>query len=126
MIGKGGATINQIRDTCGVKIDIPPRESIQYSENVEIKITGQTQQSIEEARKMIMNLTERSYGQARNESFGSRDRSASVKRQYSDDRGEKKDQFYDNKRPFSPLRSAQNPESKPVGFKLCLSTVNMQ
>ncbi len=75
---------------------------------------------------MIMNLTERSYGQARNESFGSRDRSASVKRQYSDDRGEKKDQFNDNKRPFSPIRSAQNPESKAVSFKLFLSTVNMQ
>lgn len=125
MIGKGGATINQIRDSCGVKIDIPPREEVQYSDNVKIKVIGKSQENIDKAKDMIRNATERSYGQPRNDNFGSRrDRSGSIKRQ----RDEIRDQS-EHKRPSSPLRSshasnpAPAPVSEPVIKILCVLSV---
>lgn len=128
VIGKGGATINQIRDACGVKIDIPPREEVQYSDHVEIKVIGKSQESIDKAKDMIRNATERSYGQPRNDSYGSRrDRSGSIKRHHTD---EIRDQS-EHKRPFSPLRSshASNPApvpvSEPVIKFLCFSCTHI-
>lgn len=53
IIGKAGATINNIKDTCGVKVIIPAREEIQNQSHTDIKIIGQSKENIDKAIQMI-------------------------------------------------------------------------
>lgn len=84
MIGKAGATINNIRNTCNVKIEIPAREDIQHQSNVDIKIISSSQQDIDRAKAMIREANNRSssYGQPRRDDYNS-ERSSSAKRPHS-------------------------------------------
>ena len=53
IIGKAGATINSIKEKCNVKIIIPAREEIQNQSKTDIKIIGQSKESIDKAIQMI-------------------------------------------------------------------------
>ncbi len=53
IIGKSGATINNIKDKCGVKISTPSRDEVQGHQYTDIKITGNSQADIDQAKNMI-------------------------------------------------------------------------
>jgi hypothetical protein len=58
IIGKSGATINNIKDKCGVKIMTPSRDEAQGQKYADIKITGNSQADIEQAKRMIKEVIE--------------------------------------------------------------------
>lgn len=86
LIGKGGSTINNIRQECSVKIDIPPREEIQNLSKVDIKIMGASYTNIDRAKRMISETIQRpmTYGQPRTDSI-KHAFSENSKRQHSED-----------------------------------------
>merc|ERR1711881_364994 len=51
IIGKGGVTINQIKDECNVQIDIPPNDA----SNEVIKVIG-TKHNVERAKQKIREI----------------------------------------------------------------------
>lgn len=107
IIGKAGSTINNIRDTCNVKINIPSRDEIQGARNVDIKIIGALPDDIDRAKSMIKDIIQKSnsYGQPRNNDRNEyHSRSISSKRQYDDSYSDKKSSFKEseNKR-FNPF-----------------------
>ena len=103
VIGKGGATINNIRDTCHVKVHVPSREEAQNVSNIDVKITGCLQKDIDQAKEMIREAIGRSssYGQPRSESN---------KRQHSEEAFQDKNwgRFSnDQKKPFMETKTAE-------------------
>ena len=73
IIGKAGATINNIRDTCGVRINVPGREELAGRQSAELRISGSSHQQIYKARDMINEITQSaSSGGGGSSSFGNR------------------------------------------------------
>lgn len=66
VIGRQGATVSNIRDRCGVRIDVPRREDIGDSRTVRIKISGSSTESVDKAKSMIQQVVDennnRGYG----------------------------------------------------------------
>ena len=118
IIGKAGATINNIRDRCNVKIIIPPREELQNAYDVDIKIIGGSKSDIDKAKDMIKEITSKSssYGQPRSNdykpsqtsSYGS---SFGYRQTNNDNFAERKRSSYndDDEMPSEPSKKSFNP-----------------
>lgn len=108
LIGKAGATINNIKDKCNVRVIIPPREEIQNQSHANIKIIGHSKDSIEKAIQMINEKTsETSYSS--NNSYRpdhSRNRSNSVKRYHP----------YEDDKPKASFNSSHDDNKPKTGF----------
>lgn len=117
IIGKAGATINNIKDKCNVRVIIPPREEIQNQSHAEIKIVGQSKESIDRAIQMIQDkASESSYSS--NSSYRpdhSRNRSNSAKRYHP----------YEDDKSRSSFGASSHDENKPkTGFCLSYNTAS--
>lgn len=72
LIGKGGSTINEIREKCNVKIHVPPREAQLNKNYAEIKIVGQSREAIERAMQMIKEKSNENSNYSSSSSYSSR------------------------------------------------------
>lgn len=62
VIGRQGATVSNIRDTCGVRVDVPRRDEIGDARTVRIKVTGSSRDSVDRAMLMIRQVADDSGG----------------------------------------------------------------
>jgi hypothetical protein len=67
IIGKAGATINNIKDKCSVRISTPSRDEVQGQRFADIKITGNSQADIDEAKRMIKEVTDTNQNRVRHQ-----------------------------------------------------------
>ncbi len=112
IIGKAGATINNIKEKCNVRVIIPQRDEIQNQSHADIKIIGQSKDSIEKAIKMIKEKTsESSYSSnSTYRSDHSRNRSNSVKRYHPYENN------WEDDKPKSSFNSSHDENKPKTGF----------
>lgn len=81
LIGRGGATVSNIREKCQVRINIPSREEIGNERFVDVKIIG-SEENVKRAKEMIRETLDDSRSRSRD----NRDSSISGKRNFGGDR----------------------------------------
>lgn len=89
IIGRAGATVNDIRDKCNVKVNIPRKEELEDRKFANVRISASNQDSIEQAKKMILSILDNnnnSYSSSsHNDRYDGSKRIEGMKRNYPDD-----------------------------------------